>query len=56
MNRYMLSTINEAVGEDHVDAEFDSMAELEAYVVQCGHDWTSLVVIVLPPKENEDEA
>jgi hypothetical protein len=56
MNRYALSTINEAASEDHVDTEFSSMAELEAYVAQCGHDWTSLVVIVLPPKENKNEA
>lgn len=50
--RYMLSTINEAVGEDHVDAEFDSMEAILSYVAQCGHDWTSLVVIVLPAKDN----
>lgn len=54
--RYMLSTINEAIGEDHVDAEFDSMEAILSYVEQCGHSWTSLVVIVLPSEEKTNEA
>jgi hypothetical protein len=54
--RFMLSVINEDIGEDHVDAEFASMEVLMNYVKQCGYAWTSLVVIVLPSKENNNEA
>ena len=46
--KYVLSVINDKVGEDNVNHTFDSMEELLSYVHQCGHDWTSLIVIVLP--------
>lgn len=54
--RYILGTINEIGREVHVDAEFSDMVALLEYVEQCGHNWTSLVVIVLPAKEMNNEA
>lgn len=54
--KFILSVINDHLGEGHVNHKFDSMGELLSYVHQCGHAWTSLLVIVLPSEENKNEA
>lgn len=49
--KFELVTVNESHTSDQVNHQFDSMDEMLAYVKLCGHDWTSLLVIILPSKE-----
>lgn len=54
--RCVLSTVNTVDATWYDTAEFSSMEDLLSYVSQDNETWTSLVVIVLPAKETNNEA